>query len=210
RCVTPHPPIQLIEFARMLGIPLQPYIFASRANLVHSGSLANGKTWQARQAIYDLQGHVAELLGKCVATPGMDLPLSKDDLEKFQEMLANFGDLTKTQANGKTTYSYKNQSGRAGYEVPPGVGNQPGRPLSPLALDEILRSHVWNDHIFRDAEYYWQASLMEPVGGMDHFVKGFARQPLARQDGSVEGIVRFGAKVTGLDVGSDKVTIAYE
>ena len=47
--------------------------------------------------------------------------------------------------------------------------------MSPLALDEILRSNVWNDYIFREAEYYWQASLLEPAGGMDNFVKAFAR-----------------------------------
>ena len=163
-----------------------------------------------RRALYDLQGHVAELLSKCAATPGMDLPIAPDDLEKFQEMLANFGGLTKTQAAGRTSYSYKNQSGRAGYEVPPGLGNQPARPLSPLALDEILRSNVWNDFIFRDAEYFWQTSLMEPVGGMDNFVKGFARQPLARQGGTIEGLVRFGAKVGAIEVASDEVIIAFE
>ena len=39
---------------------------------------------------------------------------------------------------------------------------------------------MWNDYIFRDAEYFWQTSLLEPVGGMDNFFKGFLRQPLAR------------------------------
>jgi monoamine oxidase len=206
----PHHHALVIDYCRQFGVALQPYIFASRANLMHSGLIGNGKTWQAREAIYGLQGHVAELLSKCAATPGMDLALSKDDLEKFQEMLANFGDLTKTQTGGKTSYSYKNQSGRAGYEVQPGLGNQPGRPISPLALDEILRSSLWNDYIFRDAEYFWQSSLLEPVGGMDNFVKGFARQPLSRQAGNIEGLVRFGAKVTAIDVGNDNVTVAYD
>jgi monoamine oxidase len=45
---------------------------------------------------------------------------------------------------------------------------------------------------------------------MDHFYKAFARQPLARQSGSIEGLVRFGAKVTAIEIGGDKVTIAYE
>jgi monoamine oxidase len=125
-------------------------------------------------------------------------------------MLANFGGLTRTQDAGKTSYSYRNQFGRAGYDVPPGLANEPGRPLSPLALDEILRSNVWNDFIFRDAEYYWQASLLEPVGGMDNFFKAFARAPLMRQGGSIEGLVRFGAKVTAIEVNTDAVTVAYD
>ena len=78
---------------------------------------------------------------------------------------------------------------------PPGLADQPGKPLSPLALDEILRSNVWNDFIFRDAEYYWQTSLLEPVGGMDNFVKAFARQSLTRQAGTIDGLIRYGAKV---------------
>jgi monoamine oxidase len=206
----PHHHVHVIDYCRQFGVALQPFIFASRANLVHTDALGNGRTIPVRQALYDLQGHVAELLSKCAATPGIDLAVSANDLEKLQEMLANFGDLTRTTEGGKTSYSYRNQHGRAGYETPPGLANQPGQPLSPLALDEILRSRVWDDYIFRDAEYFWQTSLLEPVGGMDNFVKGFARAPLARQAGSIEGLVRFGAKVTGIDVADDKVSIAYD
>jgi monoamine oxidase len=206
----PHHHVHVIDYCRQFGVALQPYIFASRANLVHSGLVGNGRTTQVRRALYDLQGHVAELLSKCAATPGMDLPIAPADLEKFQEMLANFGALTKTEAGGRTSYSYKNQWGRAGYEIPPGLAREPARPLSPLALDDILRSRVWDDFIFRDAEYFWQTSLLEPVGGMDNFVKGFARQPLARQAGTIEGLVRFGAKVGAIEVSSDEVIIAFE
>jgi monoamine oxidase len=92
----PHHHVHVIDYCRQFGVALQPYIFASRANLMHSGFVGNGKTSQVRRAFYDLQGHVAELLGKCAATPGMDLPISKDDLGTFQEMLAQFGGLTKT------------------------------------------------------------------------------------------------------------------
>jgi monoamine oxidase len=58
--------------------------------------------------------------------------------------------------------------------------------------------------------YEWQTSLMEPVGGMDMFVKSFARQPLARQLGSIEGLIRYGAKVTEIHTSTDNVTIAFE
>lgn len=51
---------------------------------------------------------------------------------------------------------------------------------------------------------------MEPAGGMDNFFKGFLRQPLAREAGTIEGLIRYGAKVTGLDVGADKVAVRFE
>jgi monoamine oxidase len=205
----PHHHVHVIDYCRQFGVMLQPYIFASRANLVHSGHLGNGRTMQVRRAYYDLQGHVAELLDKCVTRPDMDLPVPKSDLEKFRDMLAKFGALTRVERDGNVTYAYRNKDGWAGYDVPPGLANEPGRPMSPMALDEILRSRVWDDYIFRDQEYFWQTSLMEPVGGMDNFVKAFARQPLRERNGSIEGVVQYGAKVTGIENGGDGVAIAY-
>jgi len=206
----PHHHVHVIDYCRQFGVTLQPYIFASRANLVHTSHLGNGKTMQVRRAYFSLQGHVAELLDKCVTKPDMDLPVPKSDLESFRDMLAKFGDLTKIERDGKVTYSYRNQYGWAGYDVPPGLANEPGRPMSPMALDEILRSRVWDDYIFRDQEYFWQTSLMEPVGGMDNFVKSFARQPLVMGNGTIEGLVRFGAKVTAIENSNDGVAILYD
>jgi len=204
----PHHHVHVVDYCRRFGVALQPYIFASRANLVHSSRLGNGRTVQVRRAYYDLQGHIAELLDKCVAKPDMDLPIGRADLETFRDMLSRFGDLTRIERDGQTAYSYRNASGRAGYEVPPGLLDEPGRPMSPLKLDEILRSNVQN-YIFRDAEYFWQSSLLEPVGGMDNFFKGFLRQP-SRKHGTIGRLVRSDCKVTAIDVGADKVMIGYQ
>ena len=80
----------------------------------------------------------------------LDLPVTGDDVAKLQEMLAQFGDLTSVPGKG---YSYQNQSGRAGVERPAGVA-VPARPISPMKLEEILRSRLWDDWIFRDADVY--------------------------------------------------------
>lgn len=205
----PHHHVHVIDYCRRFGVALQPYIFASRANLVHSGKLGNGRTMPVREVLYSLQGHVSELLAKCSKGRDLNAPLSTDDLDTLQHLLEKFGDLTATGEGHNKTYSYTNQSGRAGFETPPGVA-QPGRPISPMQLDDILRSEVWKSALFRDAEIYWQTSLMEPVGGMDKFYKGFLRQPLARQAGSLDALVRFGAKATGIALSEDKVAIRYD
>ncbi|AMN41801.1 flavin monoamine oxidase family protein [Rhodoplanes sp. Z2-YC6860] len=204
----PHQHTHLIDYCRRFGVALQPYIFASRANLFHSGTLGNGRTMQVRRAYYDLQGQIAELLDKCVVKPDMDLPISRDDLATFRDMLARFGDLTKIEHDGKIEYVYRNRFGRAGYDVLPGGADEAGRPVSPMALDEILRSNVWNDYMFREHEFFWQTSLLEPVGGMDNFFKGFLRQP-ARSGGTIARLVRTNAKVTALDIAADSVTVSY-
>jgi monoamine oxidase len=205
----PHHHVQVIDYCRRFGVALQPYIFASRANLAHTGKLGNGRTMQVRRAYYDLQGQIAELLDKCVVKPDMDLPVSRNDLATFRDMLSKFGDLTRIERDGNVEYVYRNRFGRAGYEVPPGLAGEPGRPLSPMAFDEILRSEVWNDFIFREHEFFWQTSLLEPAGGMDNFYKGFLRQP-ARNGGVIGKLVRTGAKVVSLDVSGDRVAVAYE
>lgn len=206
----PHSHVLLIDYCRRFGVALQPYIFASRANLVFSNTLGNGRSVQVRQVLHDLQGHIAELADKCVAKGGLDLPVTGIELERLREMLAQFGDLTKTTSPGNApSYSYANQSGRAGYEVPPGHAYNPGKPMSPLKLEEILRSNVWNDWIFRDADYYWQTSLLEPVGGMDMFAKGFLRQPLTRQTGTIDGLIQYGARVNAIEVGRANVSVRY-
>ncbi len=205
----PHHHVHLIDYCRQFGVALQPYIFTSRANHVHTDKIGNGKTVEMRRVLYDLQGHVAELLDKCSRKPELDLAVTPDDLKTLRDMLVNFGGLTKVD-NGNAPSVYRNVAGRAGFEVPPGLANEPGRPLSPMALDEILKSRVWNDYIFRDTYYEWQTSLMEPVGGMDQFFKAFLRQPLASQAGSIEGLVRYGARVLGIDNGADRVLIAYQ
>jgi monoamine oxidase len=202
----PHHHVNVIDYCRRFGVALQPYIFASRANLVHSSTLGNGRTVPVREALYSLQGHVAELLDKCTRKGALDLPVSGEDVAKLQEMLAEFGDLTTMPDK---SWSYRNKSGRAGMERSAGVAT-PAKPISPMKLEEILRSELWKDWLFRDADYYWQTSLLEPVGGMDQFWKGFMRQPLARQSGTIEGLIRYGAKVTAIDLAADKVTIGYD
>jgi monoamine oxidase len=207
----PHHHVHVIDYCRRFGVTVQPFIFASRANLVHTGHLGNGRTMPVRRALYDLQGHVSELLDKCIAKGGIDQPVTGVDLEKLREMLAKFGGLSKEGEGQAAHWVYRNATGRAGYDVPPGLAGEPGKPLSPMALDEILRSQVWDDYIFRDAEYYWQTSLLEPVGGMDNFVKAFARQPRARAGSATVGdLIRYGAKVTAIDVGTDKVAVRYD
>ena len=206
----PHHHVNVIDYCRRFGVALQPYIFASRANLMHSATLGNGRTVPVREVLYSLQGHVAELLDKCTRRGELDLPVTATELESLQDMVARFGDLTKVETPGKApNWSYQNESGRAGFASPPGVATPP-KPIGPMKLDEILRSRVWNDGILRDASINWQTSLMEPVGGMDHFFKGFLRQPLARGSGTIEGLIRYGAEVTAIDVAADKVTIAFD
>src|SRR5262249_4453008 len=147
-----------------------------RANLMHSDSLppdgtrGNSRVAQARQVLYGIQGHVAELLDKCIDQNALDAVVPKADLEALRDMLAKFGDLT-VEKGPPRHVQYDNASGRAGFAIEQGRAGNQGTPLGPLALEEILRSRLWDNFAFREMEYFWQASLLQPKGGMDRIVE---------------------------------------
>ena len=206
----PHHHVHVIDYCRKFGVALQPYIFAKprqpcalrlrRQRQDGAGApRAVRPAGPRRRTAGEVRGNAGHRSGAVRRRP-----------RKTAGHAGEFRRPHQGRNAGKRSWSYQNQSGRAGYETPPGLASEPGRPLSPLALDEILRSNVWNDWIFREAEYYWQASLLEPVGGMDHFFQAFLRQPLARQSGTIDGLIRYGARVIAVAVGSDKVRLLYD
>lgn len=206
----PHHHVHVIDYCRKFGVALQPYIFANRGARVHTATLGNGRSLDLRRAVYGLRGHVAELLDKCVVKPDMDLPIPKAELETFRDMLARFGDLSRVEQDGQVSYVYRNASGWGGFEEPPGLAYSRPKTMSPMALDELLHSRVWDDFVMREDDFSWQASLMEPAGGMDNFFKGFLRQPRRHGRGTIAGLLRYDAKVTAIDVGQTTVRIVYE
>ena len=83
----PHHHAHVIDYCRKFGVEMEPFIFTSRANNVHYRDAGNQKAMPLRRALYDLQGHVSELLDKCIAKGGLDQELTGLDLDKLREML---------------------------------------------------------------------------------------------------------------------------
>lgn len=67
------------------------------------------------------------------------------------------------------------QPGLCEQRLPRGAwGGEPiGDPFPGISLEDIIASRFWNDELFNNLQYYWQTSLMQPVGGMDMIWKGF-------------------------------------
>jgi monoamine oxidase len=47
-----------------------------------------------------------------------------------------------------------------------------------VSLETILKAEYWKTGLFGSLQYYWQASLMQPTGGMDMIWHAFLRQPV--------------------------------
>ena len=199
----PHHHVNVVNYCRQLGVTLEPYIFNSRANLTTRG-MPVGEVKQpvtTGRISNDLRGQVALLLDQCMKKSGAT------DSTDLSAMLKEFGGLT-LDANKDPPLTYVNREGRAGYIHPPGLLIRPPLELPPLSMNDLLKSKVWEDSVFRETRYYWQSSLMQPVGGMDMFWKGFLRQKLRQSPtATVASLIRYHAQVKSITLTADKVMI---
>ncbi len=197
---------RLIDYCRELGVKLQPYLFHDAANLMQNDDWNGGKPVQLRRLKNDLRGHLSEMMAKVQNQGALDKLVDPSEVDAFLGMLQHFGQLSAEGAElvyrGSATIGYP----RAGYRVQPGDVKTPGRPWPTLSLDDVLNSDFWNSEMFNNLENFWQATLMQPVDGMDMIVKGFQRASVPGGK-TVNDLVVPGEPVTRIDVVDDKVLV---
>ena len=195
----------LLDLCDEIGVELEPFIFASRSNLVQADGFNGGKPVPIRQLKHDMRGELAELLLRLVREGAFDGHLSAEAVGRLEGLLTEFGDL-KTQG---AALVYEG-SERAGWSVLPGAWRQPGRLNPVIGLEDVLASELWDDVLFNDMRIYWQTSLMQPRGGMDMIWQHLLRQP-AGAGRTVRDLVRLGAPVTGITHdGEERVAVTWE
>src|SRR5262249_41297065 len=73
-------------------------------------------------------------------------------------------------------------------------------PSDPVSLSDVLRSQLWR-YLRNFANYEFQTTMFQPVGGMDMIGKAFARE--------VGDLIRYNAKVTQIQQNGCGVTVTY-
>ena len=183
----------LLDYCQLLGVPLEVEVNVSRSALMQSPLLNSGKPVEQRQVIHDTRGYLAELLSKCLHADTLDNALSKEDTALLMDFLADFGDL---DADGKYVGSM-----RAGFVTPRGAGPAQHVLHKPLKLHDLLVADLSKGEFYED-EIDWQATMFQPVGGMDRIPYAFARALNAT-------VIHFDSPVKEITTGDAKVTIAY-
>ena len=145
----------ILGYARQLGVPLEIFVNTNRA----AGWDFGGKVHRERQMIFDLQGRLAELLVTAMDHRGLDTVMPKADRDLFRQFLRNWGGL---DPNGKLQ-AFPN----SGFATEPGGYDRPGVPLQPLGLKEILSGPAVGLPLVFEAIIDMQATMLQPVGGMD-------------------------------------------
>jgi len=198
---------RVLDYCRELKVELQPFIFFDAANLAQNDNWNGGKPVQMRRLKNDLRGHVAELLAKAQNQGALDQVIDPTEVDAFLGMLQHFGELSAEGAE----LVYRGSaiaSGfpRSGYRIVPGGMGQPGQRWPTLTLEEVLNSDFWNNEMFNNLEYSWQASLMQPVGGMDMIVKGFQRAEVPGGR-AVNDLIETGAPVSSIDTDGEEIVV---
>ncbi|MFZ1938376.1 MAG: NAD(P)/FAD-dependent oxidoreductase [Terracidiphilus sp.] len=182
----------MLGYCRELKVPLEVEINTSRSTFLQNDKVNGGKPYLQRKVINDTRGQVSELLAKAVKGGALDQDLTPEDRDRLVEALTRYGALDKT---GK--YSGCDRADITRY---PGAGPQTMVvDDDPIPLHALLDANFWNSELYEEA-WDWQATMMQPVGGMQQISNAFARAlgPLIIYEAPVTEIAKtpHGVRVT--------------
>jgi monoamine oxidase len=142
--------------------------------------------------INDTRGHVSELLMKSMSSGALDKEMTKADRDQMLAFLRVYGPLDDA---GKYV-----GSDRSGYIRTPGAGDDTGILNKPIAMQTLLDEDFWQAILFEEI-FDMQATMFQPVGGMDRIPYAFAK--------SLGDLVQYQSPVTDIRKTADGVRIAY-
>jgi monoamine oxidase len=185
-----HPTI--LAYCKKLGVELQVEVNMSNSAFLQNDAANDGKPVVMRQAVNDTRGHVSELLSKSIHQGSLDQDLSATDRDRMLAFLRIYGPLDEA---GKYA-----GSDRAGYSKTAGAGDETGVLSTPIDMHTLLDESFWQGILF-DQQFDMQATMFQPVGGMDKIPYAFAK--------SLGDIVKYGAPVTEIRKTPKGVRIGY-
>ncbi len=183
----------ILGYCRKLGVELQVEVNTSRSSFLQNDAVNDGKPMVQREVINDTRGHVSELLMKCMSSGSLDTEFTGDDKERMLAFLRYYGPLDEA---GKY-----NGSDRAGYSRTAGAGGDSGVLSQPIDMHTLLAEEFWQGILFEEA-FDMQATMMQPVGGMDRIPFAFAKE--------LGSTVQYNAPVTEIHKTEHGVRVGYK
>ncbi len=167
---------RVLHYCQELNVPLEVYVMETTANLYQKDGAFGSKPQVNRRIANDTRGYIAELLAKAVCKGALDQALDEEDRHLLMSLLAKFGDLDgdPCEKYDKSPTAYAGST-RSGCEKPLTV-YQACDPETKIPFADLLRSDFWKHRFYQPVDYEWQATLFQPVGGMDQIVEGFKRK----------------------------------
>ena len=180
-------------YCREFDIPLEVQVNINRDARFVSRNVRDGAPVQDRQVVNDVRGGVSELLLKALNKGALDDELTLEDRDRLGDFLMEYGALDE---GGKYT-----GSDRLGFKVEPTVHGSPSEHIAPIPLNELIREPQWAFLLGFGENIYQQATMLEPVGGIDAIPYAFAAR-LRRE-------IRYGCQVTHMTKTETGVRVLY-
>jgi monoamine oxidase len=182
----------MLGYCQKLGVPLEVEVNMTRSAFLQNDNANGGKPVVLRQAENDTRGQVSELLSKSINQGALDQELSKEDRDRLLSFLRNYGPLDDAGKYGG--------SDRAGYAETAAAGDQVGVLSKPIDMHTLLDEDFWQGMLF-DEQFDMQATMFQPVGGMDRIPYAFAK--------ALGDVVKYGAQVTEIRKTAKGVKVGY-
>ncbi len=182
----------VLGYCREFSVPLEVEVNTSRGARMLNPAANGGKPIEMRQAVNDARGAISELLGKAINAGALDAELTAQDKDRMLAFLKRYGDLT-------PDLLFRGSS-RSGYKTLPGAAAESGTPRDPVSLSTLLDVDMWGAMLFEES-FDFQATMFQPVGGMDRLPDAFAKR--------LGNIVHLASEVTALRRQGDGVRIIY-
>ncbi len=183
----------VLGYCREFGVELEVFVNANRSAMFQDDEAFGGKPIESRQLHSDTAGHIAELLVKATDSGALDEVLGGLDRRRLLYFFKHFGALD-------GNFRYRGSS-RAGFEDFPGAGLTPGRGRAPLAFEALVDSRFWYWHMGFEKKFEQQATMLQPVGGMDEIARAFESRLVGR--------ITYGAQVREIRKRSAGVRIVF-
>ena len=182
----------MLGYCKELGVSLEVEVNTSRSALLENDHAFGGRPIEMREAVNDARGHVSELLAKAIQKGALDDEVSAGDKERMLGFLRLYGDLD-------AALKYRGSS-RAGARKLPGAADDAEVGRDPLPMDALLDASFWDGMLFEE-QLDQQATMFQPVGGMDHIPYAFARK--------LGGMVRYDSPIAEIRQTAHGVRIIY-
>ncbi len=183
----------VLSYCKELGVELQVFVNESKTNWVQDDAMLGGKPVRNTDYSSSMQGFISEMLAKSLSESEIDSSLTESESETLLGMMRTFGDLDENMLYKGTV--------RAGY----GSGGflDHGTKKDVIALRDLLETRLAGNVMVTTQEGTGSGPLlMQPVGGMDRIIYGFANRLGDR--------IKFRSPVTAVMVKDDGVEVAYE
>jgi monoamine oxidase len=197
---------RLLSYLKRFSVDVEIYVMNSESNLVQKNKSFEGKPQVYRHLDHNTRGWLAQmvyenaedLLGN--SKLGISDSNLKTRVTELQSLMISFGELDEDGTYSETAGSPGLEDGktRAGYRVLPGVAA--GIVADVLSFDKLLESKFWEGtKFYQPADFLWQPTLFQPVGGMDQVQHAFAQQVAA-----LGGNILLNSPVKHIDWNHDK------